>query len=170
MPRPQFIICAESSSVDQEMNRLSIFNVVDGVTIIVRDGDSDAPSQPEFNPLIALNSLNFRVIAVWMRGEDDDPKHEYNYEFWIEPPGEPETQIGEGTFKFTTPVYRIQLHVLRGNPWLQTGNVKVTSKIRRHVEADRKHRQQVYHQDFWFPVTVSHVRKDEPPVIDANLN
>ncbi len=172
MPRPQFIICSESSSVDQEANRLSIFNVMDGIAVFIGDGDKQSPQRPDINPVTALNSLNFRVLAVWMRIDpDDNPKDEYDYEFLIDAPGEQEKQMGSGTFRFTSPVYRLQMHVFRDRPWKETGIVKIICRIsKRPDESQKKWQQRSYQQEYWFQVTVNHVQKDEAPAPDASLN
>ena len=173
MPRPQFIVCAESSAVDQEANRLSIFNVMDGITVFISDGNSHSTVRPEINPVTALNSLNFRVIAVWMRIDpDDSPKDEYDYEFTLNAPGEPEKQISAGTFQFSSPMYRLQLLVFRDKPWTETGMVKIVSKIckRSSDEKKRKWQNQSYQQEYWFPITVNHVQKEPVAAPDASLN
>lgn len=172
MPRPQFIICAESSSVDQEANRLSIFNVMDGIAVFISDGDSTSPQRPDINPVTALNSLNFRVLAVWMRiDSDDSPKDEYEYEFLIDAPGEEQKPMGSGVFRFDSPVYRLQMHVFRDRPWKETGIVKITSKIKkRATEENRKWPQRSYQQEYWFQVTVNHVQRDQAIPTDVSLN
>lgn len=172
MPRSQFIICSESSSVDQEANRLSIFNVMDGISIFIRDGDSLSPKQLEINPLHAINTLNFRVIAVWMRLDpQDSPKDEYEYEFLINAPGEPEKQMGSGTFQFTSPIYRLQILVFRDRPWAANGMVKVCSKIRKRSQSGQKQwANQTFQQEYWFPVTVDHVQKEDAVTPDASHN
>lgn len=165
MPRPQFIICSQSTAIDQDSNSLSIFNVMEGISIHL--GNEHPQQAEDFKPGNVLNTLNFRVVAVWMREENDSPKDEYDYEFYIHPPGEAEKEMSKGTFHFTSVFQRFQMHVFRDRPWQASGMLKVICKIRkRATEANKKHPQQTYQQEYAFPVTVNDHRKEPNPELN----
>lgn len=164
MPRPQFIICSQSTAIDQDSNALSIFNVMEGVNIHL--GNEPEPD-PDFKPGHVLSSLNFRVVAVWMREDGDSPKDEYDYEFYIHPPGEEEKEMSKGTFHFTSLFQRFQMHVFRDKPWKASGLLRVICKIRkRSTEANKKWPHQTHQQEYLFPVTVSDHRKEPNPELN----
>jgi len=99
MPKPVYIICSQSGTVDQATNLVSLFHVVESLYV--------RPETPEY----PTPSLTFRTTAVWMRAERDGPDDEYESEFLLHLPGQqPESPPGfTGRFRFTQYFHRLVL-------------------------------------------------------------
>lgn len=108
MPTPVYIICAESGVQDKERNLVSIFNVLEKMTVqvqIVPAGHK--PSRPQ-----QILSLRLWVIAVW-RGEPGDEKDEFETEFrLVLPDGKVRQPTTSKTFRFD-PVRDLRRFILR---------------------------------------------------------
>lgn len=111
MPRPLFIICAESASVDRYSNDLSIFNVIEGIQVF--SGNADG-SPNKSAPADGLPFLNVRIVAVWVADDIDRP-HEYEQETRVRV-GNRERRPHHGTFRFTTRNHRFLVNIARFTP------------------------------------------------------
>lgn len=125
MPRPLYIVCSESAAIDQDTNRASLFNVVEGLQVTV-------VPKPSGEGVAFVKTLDFRGIAVWMRNEDDDPEDEYEFELAARAPGDADENVfGDGKFKFTKRLHRFNVLIGVHKPWTESGMFVFTSRIRR---------------------------------------
>lgn len=154
MPRPLFVICAQSSAIDQNTNLLSLFQILDGYQVHIKKADAPAPTlavgpQP--------HQLGFVGIAVWRRTDADSPDDSYEYEILTQSPDEDEEQIrNTGTFKFTTRHQRFQVFIHITKPWTRSGVFVFSSRIRKVGSSDW------IRQDYQIPVDVTEHEGDEP--------
>src|SRR5258708_29398474 len=93
MPKPVYIICAEKTSIDQETNLVSFFNVIDSLNIDFWGPDS-APPQPR-----QIGIMGAKVVASWAKVSSDEGK-EFEGEMLIETPTGDEVSTGLLEFKF----------------------------------------------------------------------
>lgn len=125
MPRPLYIVCSESAAVDQDSNRVSLFNVVEGLEVTLQ-------TIPSEQRLTFVKTLGFRGIAVWMRSEDDDPEDDYEFELAARAPGDTEENVfADGKFKFTKRNHRFNVHIGVHKPWTESGMFVFISRIRK---------------------------------------
>src|SRR5260370_17632034 len=104
MPRPVYIICAESGAEDTLTGLLSHYKVLEKI-------QETASTQEQIEPgpnVISLQPL--RVAAVWMRTEGDTIQQKYEFETpFILPPRGKKIVVPSGNFSFSplNPPYRI---------------------------------------------------------------
>lgn len=94
MPSPVYILCSQAGVEDKTTRLLSHFNVLERISVaIARPQERDAVRQP-------LLHYFFRLVAVWLREEDDQEMVTYEAEIAIRPPVGDETIIGKTEFTF----------------------------------------------------------------------
>jgi hypothetical protein len=99
MPRPVFIICAQSGSEDKDTHLLSMFNIMERIII--------APLPEGSDPLTTQPTNTLRVAAAWMRTEGDVPQKEFEHQMVFRPPsGQPPVTTEIVRFRFDKPYYR----------------------------------------------------------------
>ena len=105
MPRPLYIICAESLLLDRTTNLTTVVNVLEGIRFSLPG--SRLPQEPR-----TLASQGFYGTAVRMRLDDDNPDQEYEFEIHMQFPGKEDQVAQSGKFKFTKRFHRFQLRVV----------------------------------------------------------
>src|SRR5260370_31147833 len=132
MPRPVYIICAESGAEDTLTGLLSHYKVLEKI-------QETASTQEQIEPgpnVISLQPL--RVAAVWMRTEGDAIQQEYEFETaFILPPEGKEIVVQTGKFVFDAdkPLYRML--VIGYAPLFRvSGMFRVESRVRKIGEKE----------------------------------
>jgi hypothetical protein len=99
MPLPVYIVCARSFSEDRSTGLVSFFHVVEGIGIaeIPQAGESSIPRD--------IGEL--RVIAAWMKGDEDSSPDEFEHQLVFHLPGasDPITTIIV-RFRFAMAIHR----------------------------------------------------------------
>lgn len=122
MPRPTYILCAESISQDRSTNLFSYFHVLEGWTVS-QTPQSDAPPFPAI--------LKFTGVAVWERVGQDDPEQELEYELTIAFPGDDPRKVSAGKFKMHKRYHRFTANFIApGLPKVVDGNIVFSSKVK----------------------------------------
>lgn len=124
MPKPVFIICSESGSVDRFTNLLSIHNIIERLSIRKRD-ERDGGEVPDGH----APWLSIRVTALW-EAEDDDRDERFEYQVGLRFPEQEEKTVAEGEFMFKSRNYRFVIRA-DGPPPSQDGSLIASSRIRR---------------------------------------
>src|SRR6516162_8219672 len=98
MPKPLYIVCSLSGAEDRTLGLISIFHVLEQITIFRQ---SSAPPEAG-GPM--------RITAAWIRDDDEDPSKEYEYQIVMrEPPNGNELLLKDGKFTFGKALYRFVL-------------------------------------------------------------
>ena len=127
MPKPVYILCAESGSIDEKTNRVSHFNIIEKITVTRERIPRQTRSTPIGPP---LNSM--QVVSVWMRTVQDTENQEFEYELNLFLPHRSKKLIpGRGRFKFTKPLQRITIGIVGMFPLTRSGLMKVQCRIRK---------------------------------------
>jgi hypothetical protein len=113
MARPVYIICSLSGSEDKRTGLLSHFNVIEKLQIIA------IPIKPDDK--VQAPSITFRMVAVWMRG-DEDTNQEFEYEVVaLMPPENKEVHGTKGKFVFEKPLQRLTVEFIGSPPFAGAG-------------------------------------------------
>lgn len=95
MPRPVYIIAADSYSEDRGTNILSVFHILERIEYLRQVIQDGVPLFPE--PAEASDSgLHFNLLAVWMKLPDDNPELTYEYEMAVIHPDKTENIVTSG--------------------------------------------------------------------------
>ena len=138
MPKPVYILCAESGSVDAKTNRMSHFNIIEKIAVTKARVPRQTKPMPGAPP---LNSM--QVVSVWMRTAQDTENQEFEYELDISlPHSQKKHTPGKGRFKFTKPLQRITVGIVGLLPFSRSGLMKIQCRIRK--VGDRKWLRQEY--------------------------
>lgn len=134
MPRPLFILCAESLSFDRFSGLVSVFQILEGYSYLI-DTRGTGKLLSSINPDQIANampfpSMSFFGLAAWMRLDGESPDTEYEYELAVDGPGEPEKKVTSGKFKFSKLTHRFRCRIVRSTPWPQDGMLRFISRIR----------------------------------------
>jgi hypothetical protein len=122
MPRPQYILCCQSISVDGLTNTISHFHVIEGLQVL--------SEVIKAAPGLLFRQSGFWGVAAWTRSEGDDPKCEYEFDICSTPGGgELQSQLN-GTMKFTQAAHRFQVQFVLQAPWAQSGHFSFVSRLR----------------------------------------
>ena len=128
------MVCGTGSSVNESDKRLSIFDVVDKITI------NPLPTPPPGHVLVVKMPV-WHAFAVWLHNDDEPWDQEYDFEYRVVlPDGKPIT-IGGGTFKFQSdpaklPFYRLGA-LIEQFPSMKSGIIKLENRIRRKGTEDQ---------------------------------
>jgi hypothetical protein len=127
MPRPGYIICSASGSLDQYTNAVSIFGVIESVTV--------GEARPQPGGTVAVTPLSMRVIATWLKGDEDAPDHKFETQIVAFVQGREKEVIRADfdPFVFNTIVRRFVLPEVVFPPTLAipAGLLRFESRIRR---------------------------------------
>jgi hypothetical protein len=125
MPRPVYILCSESGTEDKQTGLLSFFHVIEKIQIIsVPEADEQGR--------VFLTSQRIRVVAVWMRGEEDSPTQEFEYQtVLVLPPYHKEIPSGYGRFVFSKPLHRFTVSDLGPLLFEGPGIMRAESRLRK---------------------------------------
>jgi hypothetical protein len=100
MPRSAYVIMANSGSVDQYSDKVSLFEVVETYTVTRRESRTG-------NSNTTFPSKSHRIIAVWLREESDGPNDLFEGQVACIAPDTTELSVGNwADFSFTQPYYR----------------------------------------------------------------
>ena len=145
MPKPVYILAAQSWSLDQESGLSSYFHVVEGYEFTILPIDSD-----KHRTTIAQLSetANFVCVAVWMKTDGDLPSDEFEFVLSLLAPGKPEFVIAKGSFRFTKTFQRIGAKISLASSPPGSGVMYLESRIRKTGAT------QWLKQEFPIPVTV----------------
>jgi len=123
MPKPLYILCAESGAVDKYTNRPSLFNVIEQITVNVRE-------VPDAKVVLRIKPLDLIVIACWEREDTDSHEDVFEAEAVIAFPGqEPQIQK-QPEFSLALRFHRFFIKI-EGDPPQETGTAKLISRVRR---------------------------------------
>lgn len=130
MPRPVFIICAESVAHDKTTNLISLFHVLEGFQIFrAPDVATIKKGMPKHHVSSVAQPL-FVGVAKWRRNPEDDPNDEYEYELTATSPGVIEPKmLGRGTFAFSQTSH--QFFARMQADWTAEGTFRFASRIRK---------------------------------------
>ena len=151
MPRPVYIICSESRSIDQTSSMMSLFNVLEGYHLMVMEDHVQSVK-------VSLKDLHrfstapvIMCTTVWMLNEVDDAGGEYEYELNTQAPGELKQVKASGTFKFEKKFHRFLSTILIDKPVKQSGIFLIENRIR-PVDTGES---EWLAQDYPLPITVT---------------
>ena len=155
MPLPVFIICSEGGSVDRYTNQLSIYDVIEKITLEPMLEARPSESSGTFLEMqpggrqTAFNSI--RMVALWRQAPGDEGQ-ELEFKTSLRIPGEQdEVILGQGRFVYKTTLHRLIATMHTGLP-VRSGEIVVTSSVRRPE-------QEWTTQEYRIPVEV---REDNP--------
>ena len=128
MPLPIYIICSESGTEDRYTGLMSHFNVLEKFLLSKID-PSKVSQLPQPAPAIPLGRI--RVVSVWMKmdEESEDDEFEYSLDVVLPPDGK-RTCASTGKFKFTKPLYRIQINLIGQPPIEGSGVLWIECNVR----------------------------------------
>lgn len=139
MAEPFFIICSEGGSVDRFTNLVSVFGILESITISVNKGsDGDSNGRTILSPNVkVISSFDFRVTAAWRASQDDiDEEAKYDSRITLTlPSGELLTPL-ERTFVFSGPLHRMIAGVVISPEKVAfTGDVIARAEIKKSADA-----------------------------------
>ena len=127
MPRPKYILCAESFAHDKVTNLMSFFNVIEGYSVT-----RAAEPIPEGTTPIANAPLRLAGIAAWELNEGESVDEELEYELTLKYPGEGEMPIKSGEFRMAKRFHRFTVRMeVPGIPVAGNDTIVFRSKVRR---------------------------------------
>src|SRR5438128_1103937 len=95
MPKPVYIICSQMGSEDRETGLLSVFSIIEKLQI------TSIPVPQPGQPPPIIQWAPFRVYAVWMKDDGDNPAQDFEFEMnLILPPDSRRFQLASGTLRF----------------------------------------------------------------------
>jgi hypothetical protein len=142
MPRPVFILCAQSWAFDEETKLCSFFHVLEGIST------SRSPTTA-WSPISFNLPLQIVGVAEWMRTEADSDSDEFEYELSFAFPDQPKIQVISGRFKFMALFQRFISRAGISSPPASSGVILFESRIRKVGT------QKWMSQDFPIPFTVN---------------
>lgn len=134
MPRPVYIIAAESTTEDARSNVLSIFKVIERIEIEFTVISATSQPQPP-SPIAIQGTLNhFDVIAVWMKLSTDNPAAAHQHQMALcYPEGTEKIVAADSNVIFANddrPLNRYGL-VVAGTPTTMDGTFRFERRMRR---------------------------------------
>lgn len=122
------MICSQSASIDRDTNQVSFSDVVESFAVV--KGDAPPPAKLKLIPLV------FRVMAAWIKDENDPPEQKYEYHLTVVPPKAEETIVAKFEFVFKTIIQRINTNPLPLPQSCEPGILWLHSKLRRVGEQE----------------------------------
>jgi hypothetical protein len=123
MPRPVYMLCAESGSEDRRTGLISHFKVLEQVHV------RRLPEVPT-GQILVVQSLQFQVVTVWEKEESDASTQDFEYRFVLRlPPDGEEVVAQSGTIRFDNRRYRLILET-GGNLFQAVGLFQVECRLR----------------------------------------
>lgn len=137
MPRPAYIVCSKSGSVDQFGNNVSCFEVIETLHLRRVEGEQETGVGQRGKP------FTMRVVATWMREDGDGEEQEFESQFVGHFPGHAEEIVlGDfPAFRFTNPFHRLFIAELQLPGFFGLGVFVIESRVRRAGEAEWQWRQ-----------------------------
>jgi len=132
MPRPAYILFAESGSLDEFTNQVSAFNIVE--LIIVRKSIPDLPPFPS-----RQIKRKFRLIAAWIKDDGDTPDVVFQIQLsCFDQAGRAIYTSGIDSFSFTPDSYfhRYIASTVEFNGFPSLGEYSVEARLRRVGEQE----------------------------------
>lgn len=126
MAKSVFIICAESSAVDDEGKTLSLFNILEKVQF-----HRLPKPQPEKSSMVVVDAFRMRIVSVWLQEEGDQNETFECETFAVIPPSDLKIDFPGTTFKFGLPFQRTVVFLRGILPFQGSGTMWVTSRIRK---------------------------------------
>ena len=125
MPKPVYIICSESGTQDKNTGLVSLFNIVEKFQI-----SEISPEQKQKG--LGGNAPVVRMIAVWMRSQEDENQgFEYEVVLFV-PPNDREVGGGPGgRFQFTHPLHRLTMTLVLPSGFEGAGVMRVENRVRK---------------------------------------
>src|SRR5260370_16056338 len=124
MPRPVYVLCCESMTIDNVTGLPSYINVYDTVTIGYLPIGPGTISPPP------SELTKIRVSALWALNPDEQLNRKYEHQFWFRgPDGFTSPPFPITPFQFDKPFYRADVFV-RGQPFTLTGIYYLESRLR----------------------------------------
>lgn len=149
MPRPVYIICSESGAVDGATNLVSHFSVLEQISFRRRPDEEKLEDRPP-----AL--FKCRVVAVWLKTEDDVVGRDYESQIvLVSPPEGKETIVGQQHFTFASDKWLQRFIADLVGPFPATGSGTLWIKHRIRMVGDAEWMTQE------FPIVVIEETADE---------
>jgi hypothetical protein len=98
MPKPFYMLCSQTGSIDKDSGLISHFNVIEKLHLMIPRAGEKAGS-------VAL--LPMMICATWTREDKDKETDEFEFEMAFKLSDLPETVMHKGLFKFEKEHYRI---------------------------------------------------------------
>lgn len=155
MPRPAFLLCSQSFSIDENTKHISFFNLVEAFTVTPLKVDGHGNVEAELAKGTAPFSIS--VSAAWMREEDDRDDDVFEAKLTCRHTNGQlvfETAVHE--FSFTFPFHRLNARNLRLVGFPDVGVYLVEAFIRKRGQIDWHN-----HQPFPFLVRLQDSTKGE---------
>jgi hypothetical protein len=129
MPRPAYITCSLSGAIDQINHSVSCFSLLEMVQF------SRVQLPREGQPLPVVKPLTIRVVATWLREENDGLEQIFQGQLVLRLPNRQEEipLVDFGNFSFPEPVHRLIVAEV-GIPDMAAGLMFVECRIRRAGE------------------------------------
>jgi hypothetical protein len=123
MPKPVYILCAESGAEDRITGLVSHFNVIEQIEL------REYPRPPE-GMAAMVQPLSMQVTAAWMRVDGDDPSQQYELKLSVFlPPDGKEVLVGSDTIVMDKLRYRATAYV-KGLLMSNAGSFRAESRLR----------------------------------------
>jgi len=158
MPKPVYIICAQSGSQDSETKLVSLFDICERLEVqetVQRTATAEGESPKQ---QIVMDTISLYIVATWMKLPDDDAEIEYEHQFVLHFPG-PESRevtVGAATGVYFNndrlPTNRYLLRA-RMRPFSHAGILRIESRIR-PVGSEEWFSQE-------YPVLIAHSQAEE---------
>lgn len=153
MPRPAYIVCAQSGSVDQYTNRASMFDIVEVFKASQRPTSAeevkkleaafgeDAPTEDGLSIFVA-ELLRLRILCTWMRSPEDSPTDRFESQIAIvTPDGQDFVKTVTTPTLFTQVFHRVFVPEMRLPGFPGLGTYLVEGRLRREGATDWEWRQ-----------------------------
>jgi hypothetical protein len=138
MPRPLYIFCAASGSIDQYTNAVSLYGLIESITYTELKPPPDQPP----GTIVVARPLSMRVVAAWLKEDGDSPEQTFEADLIAFAPRQDQPLITSQfpPFKFSAPVHRLIVPELSIPPDVDVATVRgllrFVSRLRRAGETD----------------------------------
>lgn len=139
MPSPVYIIAAESVSEDRETNLVSLFHVLEVITVEVSVVRTPNPTPNESRVEHHVSGKPMVVIAVWMKNPSDDTNAVYEHQFVLRYPDGTEKMLHQlDEVAFPSEAKKLTRHGLKFANFMpkQNGVHRFVSRMRLVAGAD----------------------------------
>jgi hypothetical protein len=129
MPKPIFIIVCQTGTQDKDTGAISLFHVVEKIEATILK-----PPPEGFQGPIFIQTMPLRVVATWMKSDDD--AHDQEFDFHIAGYMPPDRKVGfEANGKFTfaegMPLHRLTVNISGQIPITEPGVMWVENRVRK---------------------------------------
>jgi hypothetical protein len=127
MPKPVYILCSESGSLDAHTNLVSHYQVIEQLQIAPIPESVLKSGQPVIVP-----QLKIRITAVWMREPGDSPEDQFESQVLLHiPPEGKELVVHKGIFSFGEGKLHRSIVAASGPTFPGAGVLRVVARVRR---------------------------------------